>query len=181
MLGTRELELMCQIKTSSSLEEICNLGFQLFGNPVFVEDMSHTVLAYTNCLEITHPDWIVNELGITPTQEQVDNRKAVLLHLMQSATPVILNDGHIQSARMLKILYHGGQPIGVVVIAGLFRDFREEDSYVLTLISGKIAECLAKGAFVLSGDYDQVTNLFIQLLNGDKIRKRTAPQRFAAS
>lgn len=181
MLGIKELELMCQIKNSSSLEEICNLGFELFGNPVFVEDTSHTVLAYTNCIEINHPDWIVNEKSITPTPEQVRDRKNVLLRLMHSAAPIVLQDNQVNSARMLKMLYRGGQAIGVVVVVALFQEFRPEDSYVLTLISNKVAECLEKGAFVLSDDPDQVTNLFIQLLNGDEMSKRTAPQRFAAS
>lgn len=181
MLGTRELDLMCQIKASSSLEEICNLGYTLFGNPMFVEDMSHTVLAYTDCIEISHPEWIIYESASTPTPEQIQARKAVLLRLMQSANPIILDDGQISAPRMLKMLYRGGQPIGVVAIPALFQAFREEDCYILRLISDKIAECLSKGAFVLSGDHNQVTNLFIQLLNGDEVSKHNAAQRFAAS
>lgn len=181
MLGRRELSLMCQIRTASTLEEICNLSFELFGNPIFVEDMSHTILAYTNCIEISHPDWCINEPGFMPTSEQINDRKEVLRQLMHSAEPVVLDDGQISSPRMLKMLYNRGQPVGVAVIPALFRGFQEEDSYILSLISDKMAECLARGGFVLSGNHNQTANLFIQLLSGDEISKRTAAQRFAAS
>lgn len=181
MLGSRELSLMCQIRAASALEEICNLSFELFGNPIFVEDMSHTVLAYTSCIEISHPDWCINEPIHMPTVEQISDRREILQQLMHSANPVILDDGQISSPRMLKMLYSRGQPIGVAVISALFHSFREEDSYILNLISDKLAECLARGGFVLSGGHDQAANLFIQLLSGDKVSKRTAAQRFAAS
>lgn len=181
MLEIHELELMCKIRSANSLEAICNLGYELFGNPMFVEDMAHTVLACTTCVELPEPEWIQNEPNLTPTPEQIESRRSVLLRLAQSAAPVILDDGQMQYPRMLKMLYRSGQPIGVVVIPALLRPFRKEDSYILSLLTDKIGECLASRSFVLTGDHAQVANLFIQLLNGDKLSKRQAAQRFAAS
>lgn len=179
MLETKELEIMCQIRNASTLEEICNLSYGLFGNPLFVEDMGHTILARTTCVKIEHEDWVEREDAVVPTIEMQEQRRKVLERMMQSARPLLLKDGQIASPRLLKMLFYRGQPIGVAVLTGLMRPFRDEDGYVLDLIADQIAECLARGSFVLTGDQREIANLFLQLLNNENLSRRQAAQRMS--
>jgi sugar diacid utilization regulator len=181
MVGKRELELMCKIQASKSLEEICDLCYELFGNPVFVEDLSHTVLAKTTCVTLESPEWIDNEPQFKPTSEQIEMRRQIISQLIQNPHPQLLTDDALAAPRMLCALIHKGQPIGVVVVVALIRPFREEDSDILSLLVEKITDRLANRSFVLTGESAQVTNLFIQLLNGDKLSTRQAAKRLSVS
>ena len=40
---------LCQLTHASSLQQICDLAYEIMGNPVFISDMAHTILAYTKC------------------------------------------------------------------------------------------------------------------------------------
>ena len=43
---------LCQLTHASSLQQICDLAYEIMGNPVFISDMAHTILAYTKCVEV---------------------------------------------------------------------------------------------------------------------------------
>ena len=36
---------LCQLTHASSLQQICDLAYEIMGNPVFISDMAHTILA----------------------------------------------------------------------------------------------------------------------------------------
>ena len=47
---------LCQLTHASSLQQICDLAYEIMGNPVFISDMAHTILAYTKCVEVDGND-----------------------------------------------------------------------------------------------------------------------------
>ena len=179
MLEVRELDLMCRIRAASNLEEICNLGYELFGNPMLVEDLGHIVLAHTDSSRFDLPNWVDRLEEAEPSLEQQKVWRALLDRLIQNARPLLLEGAQPSDAKLMRILMYRGQPVGVAVLTALMRPMREEDGYILDLIADKIAECLARGSFVLTGNQWEITNLFIQLLNNDNLSRRQAAQRMS--
>ena len=179
MLEVRELDLMCRIRAASTLEEICNLGYELFGNPMLVEDLGHIVLAHTDSSRFDLPNWVDRLEEAEPSLEQQKVWRALLDRLIQNARPLLLEGAQPSDAKLMRILMYRGQPVGVAVLTALMRPMREEDGYILDLIADKVAECLARGSFVLTGNQWEITNLFIQLLNNDNLSRRQAAQRMS--
>ena len=83
MLEVRELDLMCRIRAASTLEEICNLGYELFGNPMLVGDLGHIVLAHTDSSRFDLPNWVDRLEEAEPSLEQQKVWRALLDRLIQ--------------------------------------------------------------------------------------------------
>lgn len=179
MLEVKELDLMCRIRAASTLEDICNLGYELFGNPLHVEDLGHIVLAHTDSSHFDLSCWTDQLEGAAPSLTQQKEWRLLLDRLIQSVRPVLVEGAQPSDARLMRILMYRGQPVGIAVLAALMRPLREEDGYILDLIADKMAECLARGSFVLTGNQWEITNLFIQLLNNDNLSRRQAAQRMS--
>ena len=60
MPDSSKLDLLCQLPHTADLQQLCDLAFQIMGNPIFISDMAHTILAYTKCVEIDDPTWQEN-------------------------------------------------------------------------------------------------------------------------
>ena len=127
MLEVRELDLMCRIRAASTLEEICNLGYELFGNPMLVGDLGHIVLAHTDSSRFDLPNWVDRLEEAEPSLEQQKAWRALLDRLIQNARPLLLEGAQPSDAKLMRILMYRGQPVGVAVLTALMRPMREED------------------------------------------------------
>lgn len=111
MLEVRDLDLMCRIRAASTLEEICNLGYELFGNPMLVEDLGHIVLAHTDNSRFDLPNW-VDQLVAEPSLEQQKGWRVLLDRLIQNARPLLLEGAQSNDAKLMRILMYRGQARG---------------------------------------------------------------------
>ena len=60
MAENKTIELLCELTHAKSLQKICDLTYQITGNPVFISDLAHTILAYTKCVEVSDETWRTN-------------------------------------------------------------------------------------------------------------------------
>lgn len=59
-MDQKDAELLLKISHADSLQELVDLGFQLLGNPIFIDDMYRNVLAYSQDVTIDDPLWQEN-------------------------------------------------------------------------------------------------------------------------
>ncbi len=181
MSNPNTVELICRLPAVTSLQQLCDLAFQILGNPVFVSDLSHTMLAYTKCVDIQDDIWQTNVVQAhldRNTLRQDREVGAVHLRSTQSRRPVLVEDSHMPYPRIIKTLCRGEQALGVVVLTAYLKPFGEQDAELLDLVASFMADCLARGRYsTASAGNRAVENYFINLLEGAKLSRRQVDKR----
>ena len=49
--------LLRQASNATSLQEICQIAYEILGNPIFIEDRSSVKLAFTKNIKVEDPSW----------------------------------------------------------------------------------------------------------------------------
>ena len=171
MPDSSKLDLLCQLPHTANLQQLCDLVFQIMGNPIFISDMAHTILAYTKCVEIDDPTWqedIVAAHLDSNTLKQ--NREVGSVHITSTAVqrPVLVQDDYIPYARIIKTLTRHNQAVGVVVLTSFLQPLGDQDPELLDLISAFILPKLIQERFHLTSDNRSVENYFIKLLDEEQ-------------
>ena len=165
---TRLLRNASQAKT---LQEICDIAYELMGNPIFVEDRSALKLAYTKNADIKDPKWydgVVKPSLILTDRTQVEE---VLLGYRMSSEqklPVIINDSFMEGSRMIKTLFHKGEHVGTVVSPAYFKEFSEDDVDVMEILSGFIYNILTSENYPLRCGEHSLESMLFRLLRGSQ-------------
>ena len=179
-MESNRIKLLCSLPHAASLHQLCDLAYQIMGNPMFISDLAHTIVAYTQCAQIDDPVWqenIVNSRLERTTAQQ--DREVSAAHGASSGEhrPVLVEDSHLPFPRIIKLLTNKGQAMGVMVITAYVTPFREGDIELAELISSFVEPKLIESRFFASGNPQTVENFFIKLLSGmrfspDRVAKR---------
>ena len=111
MSDSNTIELLCQLTHISNLQQLCDLTYSITGNPVFISDLAHTILAYTKCVVVSNPLWeetVVQAHLERNTLRQ--DREVGSVHLLstESHWPVLVTDDYIPYPRIIKTLSSEG-------------------------------------------------------------------------
>lgn len=169
MSGENNIELLCRMTHAESLQELCDLTYRIIGNPVFISDLAHTILAYTKCVEVEDPIWHENvELAHLQRNNLRQNREVGAVHFSSSSTrrPVLVEDDYIPFPRVIKTLSNKGRAVGVMVVTAYLKPFEENILDMVDLISSFVVPQMMKERFFFSSSQQSVENFFINLLNG---------------
>ena len=174
------IELLCQFTRISSLSQLCDLIYEITGNPVFISDLAHTILAYTKCVEVPDPTWQSNIVQAHLDFNTIrQDREVGSVHAgsTQSHRPVLVDDGHLPYPRIIKTLINNGQAVGVLVLTAYQRPFGANDLDLVELISSFVVPCLMRERYHISASSSALENYFIKLLDGarfshDRVNKR---------
>ena len=154
---------------ADSLQEICDLTYQIIGNPVFISDLAHTILSYTKCVEIQDHIWQENVvLAHLQRNNLRQNRQVGTVHLSSSGTqrPVLVEDDYLPFPRVIKTLSHKGRAVGVLVVTAYLCPFQSNILDMVDLISSFVVPQMMRDRFLVSSDKQSVENFLITLLNG---------------
>ena len=174
------ISLICQLPHAANLQQLCDLAYHITGNPVFVSDMAHTILAYTRCVEVSDPNWQFNivDAGLDRNTLTQDREVSIVHeHSTGSQRPVLVEDGNVPYPRLIKALVSHGTPVGVMVVTAYLRPFAEHDADLIDLISSFMLPMMEKERYFMSGDNRTVENYFIQLLEGVSYSKERVAKR----
>lgn len=169
MSKENNLELLCRMAHADSLQEICDLTYQIIGNPVFISDLAHTILSYTKCVEIQDHIWQENVvLAHLQRNNLRQNRQVGTVHLSSSGTqrPVLVEDDYLPFPRVIKTLSHKGRAVGVLVVTAYLCPFQSNILDMVDLISSFVVPQMMRDRFLVSSDKQSVENFLITLLNG---------------
>ena len=169
MSKDNNLELLCRMAHAESLQEICDLTYQIIGNPVFISDLAHTILSYTKCVDIQDSSWHENVvLAHLQRNSLRQNRQVGTVHLASSnmQRPVLVEDDHMPYPRVIKTLSHKGRAVGVLVVTAYLCPFQDNILDMVDLISSFVVPQMMRERFLVSSDKQSVENFLITLLNG---------------
>jgi len=165
----QRIKLLCELSKANSLQKITDLTYTLMGNPIFISDMAHTMLAYTKCVDINDSSWqkhVVNsqlERNVLKQEREVSTAQgASTLNRM----PVIVNDDDLPFPRIIKTLVSDGRAIGIMVLTSYLQKLDEDDVGLMELISSFVIPILKKDRFFAADSNKSVENYFIKLLDG---------------
>ncbi len=182
MAVSNQLELLCRLTHAASLQQICDLTYEITGNPIFVSDMAHTILAYTRSAVITDPTWQENVVDAhleRNTLRQDREVGSIYVSSTNQQRPVLVEDDFLPYQRLIKTLVHEGRAVGVVVLTAYLQPFREEDVDLLEIISAFLLPCLMRERYAISSNADlrSVENYFIRLLENPACNRSEVNRR----
>lgn len=163
------IDLLCRLPRAAGLQQLCDLSYQILGNPVFISDLAHTILAYTKAVDVPDQTWqenIVESRLERATLKQEREVGAVHDESAEEHRPVLVNDDYLPYPRMIKTLVHKGRPVGVFVATAYLTPFREEDGDLMELIAAFVLPRMMEDRYYLSEDKRNIENYLIQLLDG---------------
>ena len=170
--GQQQLSLLCQMASADSLQQLADLAYHLLGNPVFIADMAHTMLAYTKAVNIPHPSWQRNVVQAHLDKNLLrQDREVSTVHVASkdSRMPVLVTDGDVPFPRIIKVLVSNGRPIGVMVLTSYLQPLGEQDIELMELISTFVVSRLEKGSYYISSNSQAIENFLMRLLNDTEI------------
>ncbi|MGI5935693.1 MAG: PucR family transcriptional regulator [Oscillospiraceae bacterium] len=177
---TEKLTLLCDIADANSLQEIADISYRLFGNPIFIQDMAHTTLAYTKCVEINEEHWqkrIVHGKLERNTLKQIMEVKEIHTKSTESRMPHLVLDREVPYERMVKTLISNNRPIGVIVLSAIFKPLTETDMQLLELLSVFVTQRTQRERYLFSPNEKAVENFIIKLLDGEEFTSEQVRSR----
>lgn len=169
-----KIGLLCRLPSAAGLQKLSDLAYEILGNPVFISDLSHTILAYTQCVEISDPIWQENVVQHHHGRDMLLQKRDVgIIHERSEGDQraVLVEDDFQPYPRIIKSLVQNGLPVGVMVVTAYFAPFAPGDIELVELIASFIAPKLIRDAYFDADSKRTVENFFIKLLDGAKLSR----------
>lgn len=165
-------ELLAQAAKAESLQELSNLACLILGNPIFIEDRSYVVLAYSDNVDIADPKWNEEIRGTqkkSPNIRQIKDMERNYSGAFQSGSAVVAHDDDLPYPRIIKPLLLKNEHIGTMVCTGYCSPIREADISLIDILAVFAISILRDDAYVISSRHDAIDNYLIKLLMGNHI------------
>lgn len=169
-----KIGFLCRLPRAADLQKLSDLAYEILGNPVFISDLSHSILAYTRCVEITDPIWQENVVQHHRGRDMLLQKRDVgIIHERTEGDQraVLVEDDFLPYPRIIKSLAQNGHPVGVMVVTAYFTPFAPGDIDLVELIASFVAPKLIKDAYFDADSRRTVENFFIKLLDGAKLSR----------
>lgn len=160
---------ICRLPHTTDLQQLCDLAYRILGNPVFVCDMAHTILAYTRCVKVSDPLWSYNIVqGTLERNTLFQDREVSIVHenSITQQSPVLVEDSYQDYPRLIKTLNSKNSAVGVMVVTSYFKPFDDYDRDLVELIASFMLPIMERERFSLSAGEKSVEIFFRQLLEG---------------
>lgn len=171
---------LCKLAHATSLQQMCDMICDILGNPVFVNDMAHTTLAYTKTVEIEDVSWqtqVVQSKLERSVMSQTREVGAIHEASVEARMPILVTDGAVPVPRIIKALSVEGQVVGVMVVPAYFRSFRPEDMELVELMSAFVAAQVVKERGGHTGGNHSLENYLFNLLEGERVTREQVKKR----
>lgn len=178
------IQFLCELPHAANLQQLCDLAFRILGNPVFISDLAHTILAYTQCVEVEDPTWqenVVHSVLESNTLRQEREVSAIHGRSSDGHKAVLVKDSYMPYPRYIKTLVgKGQQAMGVMVTTAYFRPFQPEDAELIDLIASFVLPMLTDRHYKLTGSRQTVEHLLLRLLEGRRFHREELKDRLDA-
>lgn len=167
-------KLLAQATKAPNLQELADLAYLILGNPIFIEDRSCVVLAYSNNVSIDSPEWnydIKRSSKKSPKIKQIHDMEQNYSDAFESGSAIITNDGHLPYLRIIKPLLISQWHVGTMVCAGYCAPIKETDKDLIDILA-VIAVSLMRDSqyqYMISSKRDTIDNFLIRLLMGFQV------------
>ena len=173
---SERLDLLCTILDEEhSLQELMDLGYDLFHNPLFVTDTTRLVLAHSQNVKIESDEWqsmIVRGERIKNTPQQSLEMKDIRREGSRTHSAHYVDDGYVPYGRLIKTILIQNHPAGDLVLSELCKPFAPEDRQLLGLFSVQVQKQMNREPFVTQFRSLGIENLIIKLLSGTQMSQK---------
>lgn len=171
---------LCELTHATSLQQMCDMIYDILGNPVFINDMAHTTLAYTKTVDIDDVNWQTQVVHSKLERSVINQTREVgSIHETSAETqkPVLVTDNAVPVPRIIKALSVDGQVVGVMVAASYLRPFGPEDMELVDLISAFVAVQVVKERGGHAGGNRSLENYLFNILEGEHVTREQVKKR----
>lgn len=164
-----DVEVISRISVASSLQEIADLCFVLFGNPVFIIDTANNVLAHTKKSKVDDPAWQGIEKKNYFSKKRIwksEEVRSVNADSLHKQGPILVEDNYIPYPRLIKTIAAKGGVRGSIILTAYLHPFSEKDIMILNIISSFVFFLMDSSPYQ-SGDFqNELKYFFVKLLDG---------------
>ena len=182
MPDREKIELLCKLSHATSLQQLCDLAYEILGNPIFIDNMTHDTLAYTRGVEVDDPHWqqsVVNNYRDQGILDQSRDVNAIHSHSDAVQGPVLVTDGVVPAPRLIKALMLEGHEMGVLVVTAYCRPFCEGDEALTEIISSFATNLMVRDKSHHFRNEQTAESFFVGLLDGGEYTRSRAEKRLS--
>lgn len=148
--------LLCSARFLQSLTEgrgiqhLIDIAYELLGNPIFVTDAGHKVLAYTKSAEVDDPDWysIVEKGYVSFNIAANAEIKELYKQAIKNKAPVITPKADKNFDILRSPVTVDNKVLGYLTIPGYFQPFTEDKVQIAALLSNVLSLEMQKNKLV---------------------------------
>jgi PucR family transcriptional regulator, proline-responsive transcriptional activator len=178
-LAQDSLRLLDAIAGESGLQQLVELGYEMFGNPVLLIDTSLKTIAFSNSEISDDPVWneYVNSgyASLSSVNYYTTNKLSQLVN--QSECPFFWTDPYSKYPRIMSKVVIGGKQIALLSIIAHLKPFHDTDLELAALLSKAIAIELQKDKFVHYSRGIMHENFIEELLTGKTKDRKIIDER----
>lgn len=178
-LAQNSLKLLDVLAGESGLQQIVELGYEMFGNPVLLIDTSLKTIAFSNSEINDDPVWneYVNSgyASLSSVNYYTTNKLSELVN--QSECPFFWTDPYSKYPRIMSKVVIGGKQIALLSIIAHEKPFQETDLELAVLLSKAIGIELQKDKFIHDSRGIMHENFIEELLTGKTKDRKIIDER----
>lgn len=174
-LAENSLKMLEALAEESSLQRLVEIGYEMFGNPILLIDMSLKTIAFASNSKITNdPVWNEFVNSGYPSLSLVNYYASNKINqvINQSESPFIWTDSYSKYPRIMSKVVFGGKLIAVLSIIAHDKPLQDSDLELADLLSKAISIELQKNKFIHYSRGLMHENFIEELLTG-KIKDGT--------
>ena len=174
-LAENSLKMLEVLAEESSLQRLVEIGYEMFGNPILLIDMSLKTIAFASNSKITDdPVWNEFVNSGYPSLSLVNYYASNKINqvINQSESPFIWTDSYSKYPRIMSKVVFGGKLIAVLSIIAHDKPLQDSDLELADLLSKAISIELQKNKFIHYSRGLMHENFIEELLTG-KIKDGT--------
>lgn len=174
-LAENSLKMLEALAEESSLQRLVEIGYEMFGNPILLIDMSLKTIAFASNSKITDdPVWNEFVNSGYPSLSLVNYYASNKINqvINQSESPFIWTDSYSKYPRIMSKVVFGGKLIAVLSIIAHDKPLQDSDLELADLLSKAISIELQKNKFIHYSRGLMHENFIEELLTG-KIKDGT--------
>ena len=175
VLAENSLKMLEALAEESSLQRLVEIGYEMFGNPILLIDMSLKTIAFASNSKITDdPVWNEFVNSGYPSLSLVNYYASNKINqvINQSESPFIWTDSYSKYPRIMSKVVFGGKLIAVLSIIAHDKPLQDSDLELADLLSKAISIELQKNKFIHYSRGLMHENFIEELLTG-KIKDGT--------
>ena len=180
-LTIQEDKLLDAFLADKGLQYLVNVGEEVFKNPIVIQDLSFSVLAYSRNLQESNPKlYEIIRSGIFSAEVSITYRDKVLPDVYKSNTPVLRERqaGELYRAYTGKIEIEG-KVVGIITLLECASHFKAGDKHLLKFFSDLVGYELQKNNFFTLNHGTPYESYLANLLDGNIDSREAIAQRAA--
>ena len=162
-------KLFQAITKESSLQQMCDLSYELLGNPVTILDNSFKTVARTSDIEVDDTIWTeYKKTGgyISTELLSLFANQNEFKQDFNEESPFIMDKGKLKYKRMVSHIFAGKKVLGTMVIVESEKPFSTIDFQITKMITKTLSMEMKKNSFILYSKGLAYENFFKDLLDG---------------